>query len=118
MEPVSAKDLQERLKKERSVEVGGLVFRVRRVPLLLLADESDALWEAARQGTDALAEKVRGMVANPSLGRLRRVLLAGVIRPRLADREEDESVCVDFLLSDYQLAVGLFVEVIRISLEA
>jgi len=116
MEPVAAKDLKERLKKERTVQVGDLAFRVRKVPLLLLADESDDLWELARQGKDVLSNKIKALVSSPNLSRLRRILLSGVIQPRLSATEEDEAVCVDMLLSDYQLSTSLFVEIVNFSL--
>lgn len=117
MEPISSKELRDRLRKERTVAVSGMTFLIRRVPLLLLADESDGLWETARQGTDALIDKVKTLATNPSLGRLRRVLLAGVVQPRLSGQEDTEAVSVDLLLSDYALAVGLFIEIVRFSLE-
>ncbi len=117
MDPVSAKELKERIRKERTFEVSGMAFRIRKVPLLLLADESDDLWELARQGAEALSQRIKALVSSPSLPRLRRILLAGVIQPRLSAQEEEDAVCVDMLLSDYPLSTGLFIEVLNFSLE-
>lgn len=117
MEPISPKELIEKLKKEKSVEVCGIGFRIRRAPLLLLADESDELWQTARESREALVEKIKSLIANPNLPRQRRVLLAGVIQPRLSPHYEDDAVCVDLLLADHELAAGLFIEIINFSLE-
>lgn len=117
METVSAKDLKEKLKKERTVKVEDLPFRIRKVPLLLLAEESDDLWELARQGREGLAERIKGLVASPSLARMRRILLAGVVQPKVSMLEDEDAVCVDQLLSDFQLSAGIFVEIITFSLE-
>lgn len=119
MEPVNAKDLRERLRKERTVEVCGSAFRVRRVPLLFLGDESDDFWSLARQGKDALSKRVGELVANPKLPQFRRILLYGVVTPRLGVGEDDkDAVPVDEVLAEYPLAVGLYVEIINLTLES
>ena len=118
MEPISALDLNEKLKKEKTVEVCGMVFRIRKAPLLLLADETDNLWQTARHSREALVEKIKSLISSPSLPRMRRVLLSGVLQPRLSSQHENEAVCVDLLLADYKLAAGLFIEIVNFSLEA
>jgi len=118
MEPVAAKDLVERLKKEKTVELCGLAFRIRKSPLLLLADETEDIWELARKGNDTLANRIKEMVASPSLSRMKRVLMAGVLQPRLSWEHEDNAVCVDLVLADHQLSAGLFIEIVNFSLEA
>lgn len=119
MDPVAAKDLRERLRKERAVEVCGAVFRVRRVPLLFLGGESDDFWSLARQGKEALSKRVEELVANPRLPQFRRILLYGVVSPRLGVGEEDkDAVPVDEVLAEYPLAVGLYVEIIKLTLDS
>src|SRR5262245_28601453 len=117
MTPVSVKDLKDRLKKEKSVFVCGMTFQIRRAPLLLLAEENEDLWTLARQDKEALSGRIKDMVANPTLPRMRRILLAGVASPRLADQEEEEAVCIDDVLAHHELSAGLFIEIINFSLE-
>lgn len=119
MEPMTAKDLRERLRKERTVEVCGSAFRVRRVPLLFLGDESDDFWSLARQGREPLSKRVSELMANPKLPQFRRILLYGVVAPRLGVAEDDkDAVPVDEVLAEYPLAVGLYVEIIKLTLES
>ncbi len=117
MEPISAKELKEKLRKEKTVEAGGMAFRIRKVPLLLLTEESDNLWELARQGQDALAQKVKAMISSPTLSSMRRVLLSGIVEPKTSTLDEEGSVSVDVLLADYSLSATLFAEVVKFSLE-
>lgn len=116
MEPVSAEALTEKLKKEKTVDVCGMAFRVRKAALLLLADETEDLWQTARQSREALIEKVKYLISNPSLPRMRRVLMAGVIQPKLSFQYEEGAVCVDLVLADYELSAGLFIEIVNFSL--
>lgn len=118
-ETVSAAELRERLKKEKTVEVCGSFFRIRRVPLLFLGEEGDDFWALARQGKDALAQRLNALIANPKLPQFRRILLYGVVSPRLGvNEEEKDSVPVDSILAEYPLAVGLYVEIINLTLES
>jgi hypothetical protein len=48
---------------------------------------------------------------------MRRILLAGVIQPRLSEQDDDNAVCVDDVLAHHELAAGLFIEIINFSLE-
>lgn len=117
--PIAAAALRERLKKERAVEVCGVVFRVRRVPLMFLGDESEDFWAVAREGKDALAKRINALIANPKLPQFRRILLYGVVEPRLCVADEEPgAVPVDQVLGDYALAVGLYVEIVNLTLEA
>ncbi len=116
MNPVTAQELQERLKKEKDVTVCGMTFRIRRAPLLLLADENEDLWSLARQGHEVISGRIKDLVASPSLPRMKRVLMAGVAEPRLSWQHEENAVCVDLVLADHSLASGLFVEIINFSL--
>lgn len=118
MEPITVSELKEKLRKEKTVQAGGMAFRIRKVPLLLLTEESDNLWDLARQGQDVLAQKVKAMIASPTLSSIRRVLLAGVIQPKLASSEDDGAVNVELLLTDYSLSAALFSEIVLYSLEA
>lgn len=117
MEPVTAQALSEKLKKEKTVEICGMAFRIRKAPLLLLADETDDLWQTARQSREAIAEKIKFLISSPSLPRMRRVLMAGMIEPRLSLQHEEGAVCVDLVLADHQLSAGLFIEIVTFSLE-
>ncbi len=117
--PIAAAALRERLKKERIVEVCGVVFRVRRVPLMFLGGESEDFWAVAREGKDALAKRISALIANPRLPQFRRILLYGVVEPKLCVGDEDQAaVPVDQVLGDYALAVGLYVEIVNLSLES
>jgi hypothetical protein len=118
METITAQALSEKLKKEKTVEVCGMAFRIRKAPLLLLADETDDLWQTARQSREAVAKKIKFLISSPSLPRMRRVLMAGMIEPRLSLQHEDGTVCVDLILADHQLSAGLFIEIVTFSLEA
>ncbi|HAH08342.1 MAG TPA: hypothetical protein DCM05_17760 [Elusimicrobia bacterium] len=115
--PISAKELKERLKREKTVEVKGMAFSVRKVSLLLLVDDPGQIWEWARAGQDVLSERIKGLLQSPALPAMRRVLLAGVAQPCLsASAGEDEAVPVDLLLAHHDVAAGLFIEIINLSL--
>jgi hypothetical protein len=89
------------------------------VPLLFLGDETADFWSIARQGKDALAKRINELIANPKLPQFRRVLLYGVISPKICIGDEDkDAVPVDAVLSEYPLAVGLYVEIINFTLDA
>lgn len=117
MEPITVEELKNRLKKERTVRVCDLIFRIRRAPLLLLADENEDLWALARRDREALSGRIKDLIANPTLPRMKRVLLSGVVSPRLAFQDDENTVCVDYILAHHELAAGLFVEIINFSLE-
>jgi hypothetical protein len=116
MEPVSVQELKRCLKRDKSVQVCGMGFVVRRAPLLLLADENEDLWSLARRDKEALSGRIKDLIANPTLPRMRRILLAGVVQPKLAFQEEENAVCVDHLLAHHELAAGLFIEIVNFSL--
>ena len=117
-EPVSVNMLKERLNKEKTVEVCGLCFRIRRVPLLFLGDETADFWAIAREGRDALAKRINELIANPKLPQFRRVLLYGIISPKIGVGDGDrDAVPVDAIIAEYPLAVGLFVEIINFTLD-
>jgi hypothetical protein len=118
MEPTTATVLKEKLKKEKTVEVAKMTFRIRKIPLLLLAEESDDLWELARQGQEILTQKIKGLLASPTLPRMRRILLKGLVQPRLTELDVDDAVSVDLVLSDYQLSSSLYIHIVNFSLES
>ncbi len=119
MEIISANELKQRLKREKIVNVCGINFRIRRVPLLFLGDEENDFWSIARQGKDALTKRLNELISNPKLPQFRRVLVHGVIEPKLGIGEGDNDVvCVDYILSDYSLAVGLYIEIINFTLDS
>jgi hypothetical protein len=117
LEPVSAGALKEKLKKEKVIEISKMAFRIRKVPLLLLAEESDDLWELARQGQEVLTQKIKTLLASPTLPRMRRILLKGLVAPQISEMEDDESVPVDLLLVDYHLSSSLYIAIVNLSLE-
>ncbi|MCG3206060.1 MAG: hypothetical protein KCHDKBKB_02786 [Elusimicrobia bacterium] len=117
MEPITVEELKNRLKKEKTVRVGDLIFRIRRAPLLLLADENEDLWALARRDKDALSGRIKDLIANPTLPRMKRVLLSGVVSPKLAHQDDENTVCVDHVLAHHELAAGLFIEIVNFSLE-
>jgi hypothetical protein len=117
MEPITVEELKNRLKKERTVRVNDLIFRIRRAPILLLADENEDLWALARQDKEALSGRIKDLIANPTLPRMKRVLLSGVASPRLAFQDDENTVCVDHILAHHELAAGLFIEIVNFSLE-
>lgn len=118
-EPISAAELAAKLKREKTVEVNGTIFRVRRVPLLFLGDQNEDFWALARQGKEALSKRISELIANPKLPQFRRALVYGVVSPKLSLEEaEPNAVPVDLILGDYPLAVGLYVEIINFTLEA
>lgn len=119
MEPISGRELNNRLKKEKTVEVCGMPFRIRCAPLMFLGDETDDFWAIARQGKEALQERIQDLIKNPRLPQFRRVLMNGIISPKITALEGDgDFVGIDTLLSDYALAVGLYVEIVKFTLEA
>lgn len=117
MHTISANALREKLKKEKVVEINKMAFRIRKIPLLLLAEESDDLWELARQGQEVLTQKIKALLASPTLPRMHRILLKGVVQPRLTEIDAEEAVDVDLVLSDYQLSSSLYIHIINFSLE-
>lgn len=118
MEPITATALKEKLKKEKTVEVSRMSFRIRKIPLLLLAEESDDLWELARQGQEILTQKIKTLLASPTLPRMRRILLKGVVEPSLTELDVEDAVSVDLVLSDYQLSSSLYIHIVNFSLES
>ncbi len=116
MEPISVEELKNRLKKEKTVRVCDLIFRIRRAPLLLLADENEDLWALTRRDKEALSGRIKDMIANPTLPRMKRILLAGVVDPRLSYQDEENTVCVDHVLAHHELSAGLFIEIVNFSL--
>ena len=119
METITAKELTEQLRKEKTVSVCSMTFRIKCAPLMFLGDETDDFWALARQGKEALATRINELIANPKLPQFRRILLNGVVSPRLSIMEgEQDAVPVDLLLGDYALAVGLYVEIIHFTLDS
>lgn len=117
MEPITAKELTERLKQEKTIEACGMTFRIRKAPLLLLADEKEDLWSLARQGHELLSGRIKDLIASPSLPRMSRILVAGVVEPRLSIFQKDDEVLVDLILANYRLSSELFIAIINFSLE-
>jgi len=118
MEIITANELKQRLKREKTVSVCGMNFRIRRVPLLFLGDEDNDFWSIARQGKDAITKRINELISNPKLPQFRRVLIHGMIEPKVGIGEGDnDAVPVDYILSDYTLAVGLYIEIINFTLD-
>lgn len=118
METITANELKARLKREKIVNVCGMNFKIRRVPLLFLEDEKSDFWSLARQGKEALSKQITEFISNPKLPQFRRVLIYGVIEPKIGIGEgENDAVPVDYVLSDYSLAVGLYLEIINFTLD-
>lgn len=115
--PVSAKELKERLKREKLVEINDMAFAIKKVPLQLLLEDPSQLWEWARSGQEVVAEKIKGLLQSPALPAMRRVILAGVVEPRVAEAVgAEDCVPVDMILAHHDLSAGLFIEIINLSL--
>lgn len=114
--PVSAKELREKLKREKLVEVKGMAFAIRKIPLQLLLEDPGQMWEWARAGQEALAERIKGLLQSPALPAMRRVILAGVVEPRIAEAGAEDVVPVNLILAHHDIAAGLFIEIINLSL--
>ncbi len=96
-----------------------MTFRIKCAPLMFLGDETDDFWALARQGKEALTQRIKELIANPKLPQFRRILLNGVVSPKLSIIEgEQDAVPVDLLLADYALAVSLYVEIIHFTLDS
>src|SRR6185437_6061444 len=89
MGPITAKELNSRLKKEKMVDVCGMSFRIRCAPLMFLGDESDDFWTIARQGKESLQRRIQELIQNPRLPQFRRVLMNGIISPKVTALEGD-----------------------------
>jgi hypothetical protein len=117
MKTVTAKELKDKLHKEKNVSVNGYNFRIRKVPLLLLSEDVDNLWDSARQGKETLTQKIHSLISHPTLPMLKAVLLAGVIQPVFSDVDGEDRVNVDMVLAHHELSVALFLEIVNFSLE-
>lgn len=115
--PITAKELKTRIGKESLVEVSGFSFRIRKVPLLLLSEDANTLWDQARLGHDQLADIVKSLISHPTLPMLKRILFAGVVEPKFSDIDSEESVSIELVLAKHELSVGLFIEIVNLSLE-
>ena len=116
-QPISAAELRDRLKQERMVEVKGMAFLIRKVSLLLLADDPARIWEWARAGEDVLKEKIKELLKNPTTPMMQRVILKGVLEPRITEAGGDaNAVAIDLVLASHELSAGLFIEIVNLSL--
>ena len=114
---ISAKELEEKLKREKTVEVKGMAFTIRKVSLLLLLEDQSQLWEWARAGQAVVTEHITEILQSPTLPAMRRVILAGAVEPRIVETgAAPDSVSIDLILSHYDLAAGLFCEIVNLSL--
>mgnify|MGYP001562950773 FL=1 len=120
---ISAKELEEKLKREKTVEVKGMAFTIRKVSLLLLLEDQSQLWEWARAGQAVVTEHITEILQSPTLPAMRRVILAGAVEPRIVETgaapgegRPPDSVSIDLILSHYDLAAGLFCEIVNLSL--
>jgi hypothetical protein len=119
MEPITARALNNRLKKEKTVVLCGMPLRIRCAPLMFLGDETDDFWAIARQGKEAIQERIQELIENPRLPQFRRVIMNGLVEPKISALDGDpDTVSVDTLLSDYALSVGLYVEIVKFTLES
>lgn len=116
-QPISAAELRERLKQEKAVEVKGMAFLIRKVSLLLLADDPTRIWEWARAGENVLREKIKELLKNPTAPMMQRVILKGVLDPKIAEGATDaNAVPIDLILASHDLSAGLFIEIVNLSL--
>jgi hypothetical protein len=115
--PITAAELRERLKQELAVEVNDTVFRIRRVPPLFLADESEDFWALARAG--GLGKRAAEIAASPKLAQFRRILLYGVVQPKLGMGNDDpEAVPVDELIAnEFETATQLYARIVCFTFE-
>jgi len=117
IEPLTAKELKNKIDKEKVVVVAGAGFRIRKVPLLLLTEDVNTLWDQARMGHEQLTNVVKSLISHPTLPMMRRILLAGTVQPKLTDEGSEDSVAVDLVLAYHEISVALFIEIVNLSLE-
>lgn len=115
--PISAKELKEKIGRRKLVNIAGFNFLIQKVPLLLLSEDVNSLWDEARMGHEQLTQIVKSLISHPTLPMLKRMLLAGVAEPKFSDVESDDTVPIDLALSNHELSVGLFIEIVNLSLE-
>ncbi len=84
---------------------------------IALMEAARSFTELARQGQEALTQKIKTLLASPTLPRMHRILLKGVVQPRLTEMDAEDAVDVDLVLSDYQLSSSLYIHIINFSLE-
>lgn len=118
MRVLTSQELKEKLSREKVVEIAGDAFRIKKIPLLLLADDAAGIWDQARKDREELVRQIHSLVSHPSLPMLKRVLLAGLVEPKCSDSESDDAVPVDLILAHHEISVGLFIEIVNFSLEA
>ena len=118
-ELVDAKQLREELRKSVPVEVRGKQYRVQPVSLMLFVDDPDEMWRLAREDGERLKDRLRDIMGSPSYARLRRVLITGMVHPKVVPSEgmeNDGSICADTLLVDYELAIELYLAIAKQSM--
>jgi len=110
-------ELRAKLKQEQTVDINGMAFRIRRVPPLFLADEGEDFWALARAGD--LGKRAAEIAASPRLAQFRRILLYGVVQPRLGMGDDDpEAVPVDELIANaFPTATQLYAGIVRFTFE-
>jgi len=111
--------LKARLATAVQLVVGGALYRVRPVSMLLFVQDPTAMWQAARKDKALLDRMIKDAMANPSMDQLRRVLVSGMVHPRVVAAESQEtpgSIWVDTLLTDYTLATELYLGIARQSI--
>lgn len=115
--PISAAELRERLKKEQTVDINDTIFRIRRVPPLFLADENEDFWTLARAGE--LGKRAGEIAASPKLAQFRRILLYGLVQPKLGMGDDDpEAVPVDELIAnEFATATQLYARIVCFTFE-
>jgi len=115
--PITAAELRARLKQEQTVEINGMAFRIRRVPPLFLAEENEDFWALARSGD--LGKRASEIAASPRLAQFRRILLYGVVEPRLGMGDADpEAVPVDELIAnEFSAATQLYAKIVCFTFE-
>ena len=116
---VGVKNLKEKLRQSAPVDIRGEEYRIQAVSLLLFVDDAGEMWKLAREDSEKLKERLQAVMASPSYDAMRKVLVKGMVHPKVVSSqtlETEESICVDTLLVDYELASELFIAIAKQSM--
>lgn len=105
------KDLLKELNRTKKVRINGFKFEIKKVsPLDHLAGSRILLqsFDVLKMGnvkTEQSEKKIREHISE--------VLLAGVVHPKLTQKEEADGIHIDKLFRDYELVNKVYVEIIN-----
>lgn len=106
------RSLEEALRETRTVRIRGVRFVLKKLDMLNYLDGSKVLmqvFDTYKAGGDppssASEKKMREHMAQ--------VIVAGVVRPKLSLKTDGETVCVDELFADFEMAVEVYNQVLE-----